>query len=124
MDIIRLNNVTLFARHGVAPQEQELGQRFTLNIELVADLTTAAKSDELSDAMDYAAVLHTVTAAFTGRACNLLEHAAWNVVRVLFKEFPAEEIRIRVRKSGAGIDSTLESAEVELIKKRQEVLDD
>jgi dihydroneopterin aldolase len=124
MDRIRLNNVTLFARHGVAPQERELGQSFTLNIELMADLTTAAKSDELSDTMDYAAVLHTVTAAFTGRACNLLEHAAWNVVRVLFKEFPAEEIRIQVRKSGAGIDTSLESAEVELIKKRQDVLDD
>jgi dihydroneopterin aldolase len=124
MDSIRLNNVTLFARHGVAPQERELGQSFTLNIELLADFTTAAKSDELSDAMDYAAVLHTVTAAFTGRACNLLEHAVWNVIRVLFKEFPAEEIRIRVRKSGAGIDTSLESAEVELVKKRQEVLDD
>jgi dihydroneopterin aldolase len=124
MDSIRLNNITLFARHGVAPQERELGQSFTLNIELLADLTTAARSDELSDTMDYAAVLHTVTAAFTGRACKLLEHAAWNVVRVLFKEFPAEEIRIRVRKSGAGIDTSLESAEVELIKKRQEVLDD
>lgn len=122
MDIIRLNNITLFAHHGVAPQERELGQRFTLNVELVADLTAVARTDELSDAIDYEAVLHTVTAAFTGRACNLLEHAAWNVVRVLFKEFPAEEIRIRVRKSGAGIDASLESAEVELVKKRQDVL--
>ena len=122
MDIIRLNSISLHAHHGVESQERELGQRFSVAVELRADLSKAAQSDDLSDTMDYAAVLHTVTAAFTGRTYHLLEHAAWNVMRVLFKEFPAEEIRIRIRKPGAGIDPNLESAEVELIKTRQEVL--
>ena len=122
MDIIRLNSISLFAYHGIESQERELGQKFSVDVELRADLSKAAQSDDLSDTMDYAAVLHTVTAAFTGRTYHLLEHTAWNVMRVLFKEFPAEEIRIRIRKPGAGIDPNLESAEVELIKTRQEVL--
>ena len=122
MDIIRLNSISLFAYHGIESQERELGHRFTLDVELRADLSKAAQSDELADTIDYAAVLHSITAAFTGRAYHLLEHAAWNVMRVLFKEFPAEEIRIRIRKPGAGIDPTLESAEVEINKTRQEVL--
>lgn len=122
MDAIRLNNISLFAHHGIAPQERELGQRFFLDIELGADLSAAARQDELARSIDYEAVYHAAAAAFTTPACRLLEHAAWQVMTALFQQFPAQEITVRIRKPSPPIDGVLDAAEVELSRRREEVL--
>ncbi|UCH63835.1 MAG: dihydroneopterin aldolase [Fidelibacterota bacterium] len=123
MDIIRLNNISLFARHGVAPQERELGQRFLVDIELATDLTAAAQQDDLTRSIDYQAVYHAAAGAFTASPCQLLEHAAWQVMKALFQRFPAEEITVRIRKPSIPIDGVMDAAEVELSRHREEVLD-
>jgi len=122
MDTIRLNNISLFAHHGVAPQERELGQQFFLDIELGTDLSAAARQDELAQSIDYEAVFYVTTAAFTTPACRLLEHAAWQVMTALFQQFPAQEITVRIRKPSTPIDGVLDAAEVELSRRREEVL--
>ena len=122
MDIIRLNNIVLFAHHGIAPQEQELGQRFFLDVEVHADLGSAAQRDKLDGSIDYEAVYRVVRDTFTSEACQLLEHAAWRLIRVLFGEFPAQEIHVRIRKPSARIDGVFDSVEVELSRKRDEVM--
>jgi len=122
MDTIRLNNISLFAHHGVAPQERELGQRFFVDIELTTDLTAAAQQDDLTRSIDYEAVYHAAAKAFTATACQLLEHAAWQVMTALFHQFPAQEITVRIRKPSALGDGILDAVEVELSRRREEVL--
>ncbi len=121
MDAIRLNNIALYAHHGVKPQEQELGQRFYLDIELLVDLSDAVRRDDLARSIDYEAVYRTAAAAFTAPTCRLLERAAWQVMRALFEQFPAREITVRVRKPSARIDGVLDAVEVELSRRREEV---
>ena len=122
MDTIRLNNISLFAHHGVSPLERELGQQFFLDIELGTDLSAAARQDELAQSIDYEAVYHVTVASFTTPACRLLEHAAWKVMTALFQQFPAQEITVRIRKPSTPIDGVLDAAEVELSRRREEVL--
>ena len=122
MDTIRLNNISLFAHHGVAPQEREQGQRFFVDIELITDLTAAAQQDDLTRSIDYEAVYHAAAKAFATPACQLLEHAAWQVMKVLFQQFPAQEITVRIRKPSVPIDGVMDAAEVELSRRREEVL--
>ncbi len=124
LDIIRLDNIAIYARHGVARQERELGQRYALDIELRADLTIPAREDALGKTLDYEAVFHTVTQAFTAEKCKLLEHAAWLVMKALFDKYPAEEITVRVRKPGVPIEGILDGVEVELSRRRDEVRGD
>lgn len=122
MDTIRLNNISLFAHHGVAPQERELGQRFFVDIELTTDLTAAAQHDDLSRSIDYGEVYHAAARAFAAIPCQLLEHAAWQVITALFQQFPAQEITVRVRKPSVPLGGILDSVEVELSRRREEVL--
>lgn len=124
MDAIRLNNISLFAHHGVTPQERELGQRFFLDIELGTDLSAAAQQDDLAASIDYEAVYNTAAAAFTAPTCDLLERAAWEVITALFQQFPAREITVRIRKPSAPIDGILDTVEVELYRLREEVIGD
>ena len=121
MDAIRLENIALFAHHGVTPQEQKLGQRFYVDVELTCDLTAAAREDDLSQTSDYEGVYHTVVAAFTGRPDQRLEGSGWAVMTALFQKFPAEEITVRLRKPSAPIDGILDTVEVELTRRRHEM---
>ncbi|MBA7617757.1 MAG: dihydroneopterin aldolase [Calditrichaeota bacterium] len=122
MDTIRLNNISLFAHHGVTPQERDLGQRFFVDIELATDLTAAAQQDDLTRSIDYEAVYHAAARAFVAIPCQLLERAAWQVMTALFHQFPAQEITVRIRKPSALIDGVMDAAEVELSRRREEVL--
>jgi len=122
MDTIRLNNISLFAHHGVAPQERELGQRFFVDIELTTDLTAAAQQDDLTRSIDYEAVYHAAARAFVAIPCQLLERAAWQVMTALFHQFPAQEITVRIRKPSSLGGGILDSVEVELSRRREEVL--
>lgn len=122
MDAICLNNIVLFARHGLAPQEQQLGQRFYLDVEVYADLTAAAQADDLAQTIDYEAVYQTAVAAFMAPTCKLLERAGWQVMTALFQRFPVQEITVRIRKPSARIEGVLDAVEVELTRSREEVL--
>ena len=122
MDTIRLNNISLFAHHGVTPPERELGQRFFLDIELGTDLSATAQQDDLAPSIDYEAVYNTVAAAFTTPTCKLLERAAWQVITALFQQYPAREVTVRIRKPSAPVDGILDTVEVELSRRREEVI--
>lgn len=121
MDIIRLDNIALYAYHGVVKGEQDLGQRFFMDVELVSDLTQAAKSDSLTHTVDYHKVYKIATAAFIGEKCYLLERAAWNVMKALFKDFAVDEITVRIRKPSAPIDGLLDTVEMEMTRSRGEL---
>lgn len=122
MDTIRLNNISLFAHHGITPQERELGQRFFLDIELGTDLSAAAQQDDLTPSIDYEAVYHAAATAFTSHTCKLLECAAWQVITALFQQFPAREITVRIRKPSTPVNGILDTVEVELSRRREEVI--
>ena len=122
MDIIRLDNIALYAYHGVVKGEQDMGQRFFMDIELVADLTEAAQTDGLERTIDYHKVYKVATAAFVGERCYLIERVAWNVMTALFKEFTVDEITVRIRKPSAPIDGLLDAVEVDLTRSREEML--
>ena len=121
MDVIRLVNIALFANHGVAPQEVELGQRFYIDVEIHADLGRAAREDSLEHSIDYNAVYHTTAQAFTSTNCRLIEGAAWLILKALFKQFPAEEITVRLRKPSAPVEGIFDTVEVQLTRRREEM---
>ena len=48
MDKIRIENLEVFANHGVFPEETKLGQKFLVSITLHVDTRNAGKTDDLS----------------------------------------------------------------------------
>ena len=48
MDKIRIENLEIFAKHGVFPEENFLGQKFVLSAVLHTDTRKAGLTDELS----------------------------------------------------------------------------
>ena len=58
MDNIIIQNLEIYAYHGVYPEENKLGQKFILTLELFSDLRLTGKIDDLSNSISYAEVCH------------------------------------------------------------------
>jgi len=118
MDRIRLNDVTVFPRLGVAEIEKEWVQKVTLDIELFLDLSHAASSDDVRRTVDYESVYRRTHEVAGGRKFHLIESLAGEIADMILREFPVEKTIVRVRKTNLPFDAHLSCVEVELERGR------
>ena len=78
----------------------------------------AALSDDLGAAVDYGAVARRIVEIGTGPRVNLIERLAGMVAESMLREFPAREVRVRVRKLTAPLDGLVGTPGVELVRTR------
>jgi len=97
-DTIFLENVRFFGHHGVTKAEQTVGAWFTVDVALSLDLAPASLSDDLGATVDYERVARRIVEIGTKERVNLLERLAGLLADALLREFPAREVRLRVRK--------------------------
>ncbi len=118
-DRIILNDLGFFGYHGVFPEEERLGQRFYVDLELGIDLAEAAARDDLDASVNYGKIYEVVEAAFTEPRMKLIEAVGHNIVTALFQAFPPIRwIKVRVRKPEAPIAMVRGYAAVELHRVR------
>ena len=43
-DVLRLRNMRFFAHHGLYPEENRLGQRYEVDVDLIGDLAAAGRT--------------------------------------------------------------------------------
>ena len=75
-DEIRIDELEIFAHHGVYDFETEKGQKFYVNAILYTDTHKAGVTDELTDSTNYGEVCSYIADFLTQNTYNLLEAAA------------------------------------------------
>ncbi len=115
MDEIRIDNLEVYAYHGVFPEENEKGQPFYVNMVLYTDTREAGLQDELTLSTHYGEVCHFVTTWMQEHTCKLIETVAENVAREVLKAFPlVQAIDVEIRKPQAPIGLPFESVSVKI----------
>ncbi len=115
MDEIRIDNLEVYAYHGVFPEENEKGQPFFVNMVLYCDTREAGKQDELTLSTHYGEVCHLVSKWMQEHTCKLIETVAENVAREVLLHFPlVKEIDVEIRKPQAPIELPFESVSVKI----------
>jgi 7,8-dihydroneopterin aldolase/epimerase/oxygenase len=112
--VVELAGLELRGHHGASKAEQERGQRFLFDVHL--EVSDAALSDRLEDAVDYRQVARCVQEVSDGRRFTILEALAAAVADAIIARFPVEKVRVRVRKPDvrpAGFDVEWTAATVE-----------
>ncbi|WP_124726332.1 dihydroneopterin aldolase [Staphylospora marina] len=117
MDKIFVSGMRFYAYHGVFPEENRLGQRFVVDVELGLDLSSAGKTDDLSLSVNYAEVYETVRREMTEKRVNLLETLAENIASALLSAFPVKEARVRVTKPDPPIPGHYDAVGVEIVRR-------
>lgn len=113
MDRIHIEELTVFANHGVLPEETRLGQKFLISLDLFLDTSVAAKTGELSESIDYAKVCEQVTAWMRESSYPLIETAAEQLAKKLLLAWPPlHKVQVTVKKPWAPIHLPLENVSV------------
>ena len=101
MDRIFLTALSAEAIIGIYDWEREVRQRVEIDLEMWMDLTAAAATDSIDDALNYKAVAKRVLAFVQESRFRLVEALAGEIARILLAEFPVERVRVTVHKPGA-----------------------
>ncbi len=115
MDEIRIDNLEVYAYHGVFPEENEKGQSFFVNMVLYGDTRAAAKEDDLFLATNYGEVCQFVTGLMQEQTYQLIETVAETVAREVLRSFPlVQALDVEIRKPQAPIGLPFESVSVKI----------
>lgn len=114
-DCIIIENLNVFAHHGVYPEETRDGQNFYVNAVLYTDTKKAGYSDELEDSTNYGEVCQEIHCFLTEHTYKLLEAAAEKLAEYLLQTFPLiQELTLEIRKPEAPIPLPFESVSVKI----------
>ncbi len=117
-DIIRIRNASFYAYHGVATDEQNLGGKFEVDVDIRSDLTGAKVSDDLRQTINYEVVYGIIRTIVTSRKFFLLEALAHAIASGLLTEFPRiDEITVRVRKFHPPVKGVVDFVEIEVTQR-------
>ena len=120
LGIIRIHNAVFYAYHGVLTDEQSLGGKFDVDVDLHCNLTRGAKSDHLQDTVNYERVYDCIRSLVLDKKHLLLESLASSIGKGILKNFSkVNSVTIRVRKPGAPVRGVIDHIEVELTETRR-----
>lgn len=101
MDIVYLNELRIDTIIGIYEWERRTKQMIILDVEMGTDISKAAGSDNINDALDYKAVSKRLFEFIGNSEFELVEKLAESTAAILLNEFNIPWCRIRVNKQGA-----------------------
>lgn len=114
-DRIKIENLEIYAHHGVYAEETKLGQTFFVNAVLYTDITRAGQADDIALSTNYGEVCLFIRDYLTEHTFRLLEAAAENLAARLLLSFPKiTALDLEIRKPSAPIPLPFQSVSVEI----------
>ncbi|MFD0674789.1 dihydroneopterin aldolase [Cohnella sp. GCM10027633] len=121
MDRMLLKRMVFFGYHGVIPEENRLGQKYYVDLDMRLDLDKAARSDDVNDTVNYAEVHALVKAIVEGPHVKLIETLAQKIASALLGTYTSIiEATVSVTKPNPPFDITFDGVTVELRRRRGE----
>ena len=115
MDKIHIKNLEVFARHGIFPEENVLGQKFVVSAVLYTSTREAGRADDLAKSIHYGEVSRFITEFMEQNTFQLLETAAERLAEeLLLNTERLEKIRLEIKKPWAPVALPLETVSVEI----------
>lgn len=100
-DTIFLRDLEVDATIGVYEWEKRIRQKVRINLEMAADVTRAATSNSIDDALDYKAVAKRIVQFVEASRYELVESLIEKVAAMLIQEFDIPWLRITISKPWA-----------------------
>lgn len=116
-DKINIEDLEIFANHGVFPEENKLGQKFMVSAILYTDTVRAGRTDELEVSIDYGAVSHFITTFMQKHTFKLLEAAAEHLAEEMLRSIAhLEAVTLEIKKPWAPVGLPLKTVSVKITR--------
>ncbi|HYZ46764.1 MAG TPA: dihydroneopterin aldolase [Actinomycetota bacterium] len=114
-DAIVVRGLRVATRIGVTERERTQPQTVVVDLEITADLTRAAASDDLADTVDYSAVVDRVETFVAAAESNLLEHLAARVASVVSRMDGVERVTVEITKDPPPVEQEVDRVSVKIV---------
>ena len=101
LDIIFIEALQVETVVGVYDWERRIRQPVVIDLEMGADVASAAASDDVADTLDYKAVSKRVQQFVGESSFFLVETLAERIAALVLDEFPVPWVRVKLNKVGA-----------------------
>ena len=119
LNLIRIKNAVFYAYHGTEADEQNLGGKFEVDVDLYCDLSVAAEKDALAKTVDYEKVYGVISQVVLARKYRLLEALAMTIGKAIIRDFyNVERVVTRIRKPHPPVKGVVDYVEVEFSQNR------
>jgi 7,8-dihydroneopterin aldolase/epimerase/oxygenase len=112
MGTIQLEGIEFYSFHGCYKEERIVGGKFIVDVSIDTDLSKAAETDNIYDALNYQAVFEIIKKEMSSKSC-LLENIAKRIIDTLYNNFTMiEKIEIKVSKINPPINGKMNKVSV------------
>jgi dihydroneopterin aldolase len=98
MDKIFLNDLHIDTIIGIYDWERETLQTLSFDLEMDWDIRKAAKSDDITDTLDYGSVANTIVEFVEASHYQLIETLAEDLASLLLNKFPIPKLKLTLSK--------------------------
>lgn len=120
MGKIRIEEMEFFAFHGHYQEEQIVGNRFLVDLEMDTDLSIPAESDQLDDAVNYQQAYQIIGNEMMRTKSNLLENIGKRILDALFSEMNGiKKVTVRIKKLNPPMGGPIKSVGVKMSRKQK-----
>lgn len=121
MDKIIMKNLSFYGYHGAMSEENILGQKFFIDINLYVDLKNAGLTDNVKDTVHYGEAYNLVKSIVENKRFKLIEALAEDIANNMLTTFSLiKEIEITIKKPEAPVPGIFDYFGVEIRRKRNE----
>jgi dihydroneopterin aldolase len=101
MDIVFIHDLQIETVIGIYDWERKIRQTISLDIEMATDISKAAKSDNIEDALSYKTVAKRLIEFIEQSEFELVEALAERICGIVMEEFSVPWVKLTLHKPGA-----------------------
>ena len=111
---LTIRSAEFYAYHGVKTEEQTLGGKYQVDLDLYYDATEAYINDDVKYALNYEEAMSCIEDSIAGESFNLIETISNEILNSAMEKFPLlAKATVRVRKMNAPIRRVVSYIEAE-----------
>ncbi len=118
LDTIELRGLRAAGICGALPEEQVRAQPLEVDLDVVADLRAAGRSDDLADTIDYGALAAEIERVLTTERFVLLERLAQRLADVVLVDSRVAQVTVAVRKLRPPVPQLLDTSGIRITRGR------
>lgn len=118
-DRLAVRGLTVRGHHGVFDFERRDGQEFVIDLVLGLDTSTAARSDDLQDTVDYGTLVDEVRSAVENDPVDLIETLAQRIAETCLNHAGVDDVEVTVHKPQAPIQATFHDVALTIKRSRR-----
>ncbi len=117
MGKITIEEMEFYAFHGHFREEQIVGNRFLVDLEIESDLSKPSRSDQLKDAVNYQQAYLIIKNEMQNTKSRLLENIGKRILDALYAEMKGiDKATIRIRKMHPPMGGSIQSVGVSMTR--------